>query len=262
MRFARLFRNKTCAIALAVLALVLGGGPARAGMDQTWVAAEGQDSGMCLIYLPCATLAFALDQTSTGGTINVIDSGYYGTVTVNKAITIRSELGNPAMIASITIDAGASDKVMISGIDLQGTAQSYGIAYPYGIYVKQAADVLIHNVRIKDYNASGTVGAGLYINSAGQTRVTINETLFYNNKVGTIVTSQNGNAHLKAYRSLYVANSDAGVRVIGKGNDVIVADNNIVGSPKSMDLQNGGAAKSFGNNSLTSGDVPAGMTMY
>lgn len=236
--------------------------PARAGMDQTWVAAEGQDSGMCLIYLPCATLAFALDQTATGGTINVIDSGYYGSVTVNKALTIRSEMGSPDMIASITIDAGAADKVMISGIDLQGSAQTLGVYYPYGIYIKQAADVLIHNVRIKDYNAAGTAGAAIYINSSSAVRVTVNDSILYNNTVGTIVTSQNGNAHLKAYRTLYVSNTEAGVRVIGAGNDAMMAGNNMLGSAKSMDLQRGGAARSFGNNSLTSGDVPIGMNMY
>jgi hypothetical protein len=117
-------------------------------------------------------------------------------------------------------------------------------------------------VRIKDYNAGGTVGAGIYINSSSAVRVTVNDSLLYNNTVGTVVTSQNGNAHLKAYRTLYVANTEAGVRVIGTGNDTMMAGNNILGSAKSMDLQRGGAARSFGNNTLTSGDVPVGMSMY
>jgi len=236
--------------------------PAQAGMDQTWVAAEGVDSGLCLIYLPCQTLSFALDQTAPGGTINVIDSGAYGTVTVNKSITIRSELGSPSIIANIIINAATTDKVMISGLDLEGAAQTLGIAYPYGIAVVQAADVLILNMRIKDFNAAGTVGAGVYVNSTSQVRVTLNDCVLYNNTVGVVVTSKNGNAHLKAFRTLLVSNTEAGVRVIGNGNDAMMSSNNMLGSVKSMDLQGGGAARSFGNNAITSGDVPIGMTMY
>jgi len=237
--------------------------PARAGMDQTWIAAEGVDSGLCLIYLPCRTLAFALDQTAPSGTINVIDSGDYGAVTVDKAITIRSELGQPSMIASITIKAGANDRVMIQGIDLQGTATALGLAYPYGISVIQAADVLIHNVRIKDYNAPGTVGSGVYINSQSWTRVTISDCLIFNNTVGVWVTSSGpGGAHLKAFHSLLLANTESGVRVVGTGNDAWMSNNSMLGSTKAMDLRNGGTARSFANNAITSGEAPIGMTMY
>jgi len=245
-------------VILAAASLSLGwSAPAQAGLDQTWVAAEGVDSGLCLIYLPCATLAFALDQTATGGTINVIDSGAYGAVTIDKAITIRSELGQPSMIASITVRAGLRDKIMISGIDLQGSAETLAISYPYGIAIYQAGDVLIHSVRIKDFAT-----AGVYMNTASSTRVTVNESVLYNNKVGALVTGTNGSAHYKGFRSLYVANADAGVRVIGVGNDAVMAGNNMLGSAKSMDMQSGGATRSFGNNALTSGDIPIPMGQF
>ena len=254
-------KGSWCQSGLGLLSIAFMAQPAHAGLDQTWIAAEGVDSGLCIIYLPCQTLSFALDQTATGGTINVIDSGIYGSATVSKSITIRSELGQPAMIANITINAGATDKVVIEGIDLEGTAQTAGLAYPYGIGVLQAAEVLIHNVRIKDFNTGGG-GAGIYINTASQVRVTVNESLLFSNGVGVLVTSANGNAHLKMFKSLLLANADAGVRVIGSGNDAMLAGNNLLGSAKSMDLQRGGAARSFGNNALTSGDVPIGMPMY
>jgi hypothetical protein len=267
MRFSRKLGPQRTRWPATALLLWLAGAllcptPARAGMDQTWVAAEGVDSGLCLIYLPCATLAFALDQTAPGGTINVIDSGAYGTVTVNKAITIRSELGQPSMIASITINAAPTDRVMIQGIDLEGTATSLGVAYPYGISVVQAADVLIHNVRIKDYNAAGTVGSGVYINSQSWTRVTISDCLIFNNTVGVWVTSNGTGAHLKAFHSLLLANTESGVRVVGSANDAWMSGNSMLGSTKAMDLRNGGTARSFVNNAITSGEAPIGMTMY
>lgn len=259
---AGLRRAALCFAAMAAATLALGATPARAGLDQTWIAAEGTDSGLCIIYLPCQTLAYAIDQTSAGGTINVIDSGFYGKATVTKSLTIRSELGQPSMIASITINAGVNDRVVIEGVDLEGTAVMYNVAYPYGIGVLQANDVLIHNVRIKDYNARGTVGAGVYINSTSQVRVTTNESMVYNNTVGMLVTSANGNAHLKSFRCLILSNLESGVRVVGGGNDAMMSDNSMLGSSKSMDLQNGGAARSFGDNALTSGDVPISMSRY
>jgi hypothetical protein len=121
---------------------------------------------------------------------------------------------------------------------------------------------LIHNVRIKDYNAAGTVGSGIYINSQSWTRVTISDCLIFNNTVGVWVTSNGTGAHLKAFHSLLLANTESGVRVVGSANDAWMSGNSMLGSTKAMDLRNGGTARSFVNNAITSGEAPIGMTMY
>jgi nitrous oxidase accessory protein NosD len=128
--------------------------------------------------------------------------------------------------------------------------------------VLQAADVLLNRVNVKNCVLSSTVGAGVYVYSTSNCRVTLNDSVLFNNRVGVLVTSTDGNAHAKVYRTLFLANSESGVRVVGTGNDAIMADNNMLGSAKSMDLQLGGASRSFGNNSMTSGDTPILMSPY
>lgn len=237
--------------------------PAWAALDQTFISSsEGLDSGPCLATAPCATLGFAVARTTPGGVITVVDSGYYGTAIIDRAVTVRAELGQPLMVVSIIVNAGANDKVMFENLALQGNAPGMGLAYGYGIQVVQAGDVFLRKMTIKDYNAAGTVGAGVYINGATQTRVTMDETSVFNNTVGVWVTSQNGNAHLKLFRSLILANGESGVRVVGTGNDAMLSGNQMLGSNNSLDLQGGGAARSFGNNALTSGNVPIPMALY
>jgi len=237
--------------------------PAAAAIDQTWISAsEGLDSGSCLPIAPCATLAYAVARTSPGGAIIVMDSGNYGVATIDRAITVRGELGQPLMVVSITVNAGANDKVVIENVALEGKAPAASIAYPYGIRVLQAADVFVRQATINDYNAAGTVGSGVYINSTTQTRVTMDETSLFNNTVGVFVTSVGGNAHLKMFRSLVLSNVESGVRVVGTGNDAMFSGNQMLGSANSLDLQSGGAARSFGNNALTSGAVPIPMVLY
>lgn len=245
-----------------LLAAFATASPAKATIDQTWLAAEGVDSGQCIPVYPCASLAYTIRQTTPGGTITVIDSGFYGVATIDRALTLRAEIGQPAMIASITVNAGPNDKVVFDSIALECKAAAAGLSYGWGIRVLQAADVFLRNVLIKDCVAANTVASGLYINSATQTRVTVDQSTLYGNIVGIYVTSLGGNAHLKLFRSLILSNTDSGVRVVGTGNDALLAGNQMLGSTKSMDLQTGGAARSFGNNAMTSGDVPIGMSMY
>lgn len=248
---------------LAVLmAGVLQSSPAHALIDQTWISAYGADSGSCSGLAPCLTLAYAVRQTSAGGTIFVMDSGYYGAATIDRSMTIRSEYGQMTMIASLTISAAATDKVVLDNVAIECSATAKGVAYSMGVKVTQAADVLLNHVSIKDCVSSSGVAAGIYIYSTANCRVTLNDSYLFNNVVGVWVASTDGMAHAKIYRTLFLANTDAGVRVVGTGNDAIMADNNMLGSTKSMDLQSGGASRSFGNNSMTSGDTPILMSQY
>jgi hypothetical protein len=249
-------------LSCVVFAILFQAAPAQALMDQTWVYSDGVDSGSCPAYSPCATFAYAIRQTAAGGTILVMDSGQFGEALIDRSLTIRSEYGQVSMIASFTINAASTDKIVLDNVAIECTAPSKAIGYSWGVKVLRAADVLLNRVSIKDCVATSSVGAGVYILSTTNCRVTLNDSLLFNNRVGVLVSSTDGMAHAKIYRSLFLSNSESGVRVIGTGNDAIMADNNLLGSVKSMDLQSGGASRSFGNNSMTSGDTPIMMSQY
>lgn len=253
-------RGRVAAWLLALAALLGGASPAWALIDQSWVAAEGSDGASCIAIDPCLTLARAATMTATGGTIFVLDSGNYGAVTLTRPMSIRSELGRPAVTAQIRINAGAADRFVIADVDLVGTGTAAGIAYGYGVKIDGALEVLLQNVGVRDYQTGDATA--VQITSAYQVRVTLDNCTLYNNQVGVLVGGTGGLGHLKLFRSLLLANYTSGVRVLNTGNDVLMAGNNILGSVKALDLQNGGAGKSYGNNTLTSGDVPTSQPLY
>ena len=56
--------------------------------SRTWVSGVGDDTFPCSRTAPCKTFAGAISKTATGGEISVIDPGSYGTLTINKALTV------------------------------------------------------------------------------------------------------------------------------------------------------------------------------
>jgi hypothetical protein len=93
---------------------------------KTWVSTTGHDTGTCPITSPCQTFQYAIDQTAAGGEVDVKDSGGFGAMVITKAISIIAADGVLALISvpsggtGITINAGSSDVVIISGLTLDG----------------------------------------------------------------------------------------------------------------------------------------------
>ena len=243
---------------VAMLAAMSAGAPAYATTSMTYVMGEGADMGACDVWSPCLTLAYALAQTTAGGTINVEDSGNYGAVVINKALTIRSDSSDPVMIASIQINAAPTDQVEIIGLTFNGMNGT--TPYTYGVQVTQAAQVLISGCKFWNYGTSGTPSGAVYIAPISFSRVTVTDTQMFNNAVGVTITLAptavaGSSAHLKIFHSFLSSNTDAGIRAIGTGNDALIESSQIFGSTKAVDLQNGGAARSYGDNVITNGDA-------
>jgi hypothetical protein len=114
----RTLRNVALALALAVPSLVL------AQATRTWVSGVGDDANPCSRTAPCKTFAGAISKTAAAGEINVLDPGGFGAVTITKAITISSEGFEAGVLVSgtngIVISAGASDVIVLRGLDIQG----------------------------------------------------------------------------------------------------------------------------------------------
>ena len=94
--------------AATLLVLAAGAGPARAQAPdgliiRSFVSAGGNDANGCTRPAPCRTLSAALAKTAAGGTISIVDAGGYGTVTIDKAISI---VNDGAGTASILVPQG------------------------------------------------------------------------------------------------------------------------------------------------------------
>jgi hypothetical protein len=58
------------------------------GAPRTWVSGVGDDANPCSRTAPCKTFAGAISKTASYGTINCLDPGGFGAVTITKSITI------------------------------------------------------------------------------------------------------------------------------------------------------------------------------
>ncbi len=249
--------NKGRVMVLGVHGLVWLGGAlalaqpvvAQAQAARTWVSALGDDGAACSRAAPCRSLAGAFAKTAAGGEIDVLDTGSFGTLTITRAVTVRATGVTAAVQASsgaaITVAAGVGDLVVIDGLALEGGGNGGA-----GVQVLSGSEVILAHLTVNRF------GNGVELGGNGAMRVTVEDCRLTRNDVGVAVVNGGGAGKAKLFFNLLVANVAAGVRVAGAGNDALLSGNQVIGSPRALDLSGGGTASSYGDNVLTSGDAP------
>lgn len=235
-------------VALAVL--LLSATPAMAQATRTWVSGVGDDVNPCSRTAPCKTFAGAISKTAAGGEINTLDPGGFGAVTITKSITIRSDSVEGGLLVSgangIVINAGATDRVVIDGLDIEGLGT--GVS---GVKVIQARTVVIRNSSIRNFAT-----AGIIVTSANKVRLTVEDCFFFNNTIGIDLASPSAITSALINSSLFVSNPTAGIRVSGANNSAAINANQFTQSLKSLEILSGGTVTSYGNNVLETTDAP------
>lgn len=241
-------------LAFLVIATVTSQGSAFAQATRTWISGVGDDANPCSRTAPCKTFAGAISKTAAGGEIDVLDPGGFGAVTITKSITLRAVGSEGGVLVAgtngIVISAATTDTVVIDGLTLFGVSGSLN-----GINVIQAGDVIIRNCTIQGFTSASSAGVNLN-NTAARTRVTVEHSMIAFNTNGLSVNSSVNFGHLKVINSQILSNTTDGIFVTGTGNDVLIANTQIIGSAKSLDIQSSAMVTSYGNNVLTSGDAP------
>ena len=243
--------------AIAVM-LALAATPA-AAQNITWVSGAGNDANLCTRAAPCRTWAGALGKTFAEGEIIALDPGDYGSVVIDKSITLSGGEGvgvfpGPALFG-ISINAGPGGRVVLRGLDIGGA----GLA-SNGVMVVSAFDVLIADCRIHDFRVFG--GNGVLIDSVTSSRVTIRNSTLHSNLVGVRVQATGspvGTGHVKLVKSLVLENLQSGLVVDGAGNDIEIVKSQILG-PQSLVQTNAGVVRSYGGNVIPGAAVPAETT--
>lgn len=154
----------------AVALFALFSGQAWAQATRTWVSGVGDDVNPCSRTAPCKTFAGAISKTAAHGTINTIDSGGFGAVTITKSITIDGEATEAGILAAgtngIIINAAATDNVIIRNVAIEGANTGLN-----GIRILNAGNVVIDKVQITRFT-----GKGIDVSSSVGTNVTIQDT--------------------------------------------------------------------------------------
>lgn len=167
--------------------------PASAQMVRTYVSGVGDDANPCSRTAPCKTFAGAISKTAAAGEINCLDSAGFGAVTITKSITILCQgvVGGVAAQNStgITINAAETDRVMLSGLDINGGGNGN-----IGIRVMKAGSVVIRDTIV--YGFAAPASRGISVEGVGQ--VLLDSSAIVHNTTGVFGPVKQGNGNLIA----------------------------------------------------------------
>lgn len=205
---------------IAVAALAAGGfsTPASAQAVRTWVSGVGDDANPCSRTAPCKTFAGAISKTKTGGEINCLDSGGFGSVTITKPIAIicdAVEAGIASAGNGISVNlTNGTDQVLLSGLDIIGATPEGS-----GIRILGAGTVHIRNTTISMFSG----GTGVSFAPSGSAKLIISRSTISGNLTGIAAS---GGGQVIVTDSMVVANgtglgATSGAKIVSGGNNLL-----------------------------------------
>jgi hypothetical protein len=182
--------------------------PAYGQASRTFVSGVGSDTDPCSRTAPCKTFAVAYAATLAGGEINVLDPGGFGSLTINKSISIYNDGAGVAGIVvsgtnAIVINAGVNDVVNLRGLTLNGQGGSLGV------HVLAAGSLSIQNCVIQQF------GTGVNVATSNNIKVRIQNSTIINNTNG--VSFQPGSGTVNAAIEHSHIDSNSGIGVLANG---------------------------------------------
>lgn len=139
-------------------------------VQRTFVSVDGSDLANCTATEPCRSFASAINRTSVGGEVIALQSGGYGAVTVDKAVSIISPPGVYAGIsvfggAGVTVTVGTYDSVTLRGLVINAQGGTTGINFSSG-----------GKLVIEGCTISGNFAKGISVNGPSSAAVMIKDT--------------------------------------------------------------------------------------
>jgi hypothetical protein len=171
--------------ALLSATAIVASAPAQAqngSLTRSFVSSSGVDSNPCTITQPCQSFAEAYTKIGANGIVAALDPGKYGPLNITGPVTINGNgwaaITAPANSNGIAINAGASDVVRLSGLEIDGAG-----AGSFGVLANSAGRLDIMDSKIEDFSSAGA--NGLYVPPTARVpNVTITNTYVSNNYVG------------------------------------------------------------------------------
>ncbi|HEY8338013.1 MAG TPA: right-handed parallel beta-helix repeat-containing protein [Tardiphaga sp.] len=167
--------------------------PAHAQATRTWVSGVGDDANPCSRTAPCKTFAGAISKTAAGGEINCIDPGGFGAVTITKAMTIDCANVQAGVVVAgtngVIVNAGASDVVVLRGIDFMGTVTVPGLN---GIRFIAGGALHVEKCLIREFTAAAPNGFGILFQPAAASKLFVSDTVLTNNSAGAVAIKPTG----------------------------------------------------------------------
>jgi hypothetical protein len=235
------------AIVAGLLALFLPGAPAQAQATRTWVSGVGDDANPCSRTAPCKTFAGAISKTAPSGEIDVLDPGGFGAVTITKAITIRADHVEGGVLVAgtpgITVAAGATDHVVLEGLDFDGVGSGTN-----GVNVTSGLLVYVIRCAIRNFTGNGVN----VVSSTANTRAFIKDSFIENNAGGVNVQGNGVTNVADIVNTIIDGNTSFAVQA-NTSNTIVLLQSVLTGSPAGISNLGTASVVSFGPSNVITG---------
>ena len=219
-------KQKTLVLAAALFVTLICAAQTQAQALRTFVAVAGNDANDCTFGTPCRTFAGAVPNTAPGGEITALDSGEYGVVTIDKALTLQAapgahvSLGDGTSNSAVTINAGASDVIMVRHLHISRSGSTLR-----GIDFNSGGALHIESCVVTGFHGPGIqFDAGDGCSANGCPELFVKDTIMRNNSKGILFSG--GSASLDHCR---IENNTTGVHV-GLQSRVTIRDSVVAGN--------------------------------
>ncbi len=209
---------------------------------RTWISGVGDDANPCSRTAPCKTFPGAIAKTASGGVIDTLDPGGFGTVTITKSITLEASNGASSILASGVngvIVNGTDVVVTLRGLSLEGAGS--GLA---GVKFLNGSKLIVDHCDIGNFRTGGEA-YGIDFSPSSAATLIVRDSNIHGNGVafdsgnpedvamqsaGIRVAPGNGaSATVVLDGVLVTQGTDNGVQVFGPSNvtvrDSTIADN-------------------------------------
>ena len=221
-------------LAALIAGVALSPQEAEAQANRTFVSGHGSDTNPCSLSAPCRSFAQALTQTNAGGEITVLDSAGYGTVAINKAISITAPDGieggitTSSAVDAIDVSAGGGDVVNLRGLTLTGGGiGNDGINFTGGAtlnvqncvirgFANDGITAVAGSLNVSDTIVSGNASVGVHIFAGGGVVLRVQAT---GNHSGVVVATA---ATVAIDGSVAAENAAQGFDALGGGTVTLV----------------------------------------
>jgi hypothetical protein len=251
----RKFGSLFGAISGVILLIAMSAVPAHAQATRTWVSGVGDDANPCSRTAPCKTFAGAISKTATGGYINCLDPGGFGTLTIAKSITVACTGALAGVLSSggingFIVNLPANGKAVIQGISIEGAGTTPGLN---GVKMIGAGTLMIIDSVIRDFSNNGVECVG----TAGATCILIDSKVINNGGGLNVAGASGASAVGRSVGTVYENNPNFGVQVTSPSK-LILTNNTMLGAAAGINNIGGAAVNSFVDNAV--GGTGAGST--
>jgi hypothetical protein len=163
------------------------------GVQRAFVSALGSDNNTsfsCDAAHPCRYFQAAINIVEPNGEVIALDSGGYGSVTINKSVGLIAPSGVHAGISvfsganGVTVNTPSGSDVVLRGLTIRGKGGENGI------FATGSTKLTIENCVIQNFNSGFGQAAGIRV--SGSTILNIADTVLRDNSNGIELRSLTG----------------------------------------------------------------------